>query len=157
MPDAVIGRFHPGHHIEHAETRCHWRVATHYPHVARAMSRMVGAPMDGLSPAADGYWELVTVSSSVRIVFETADNTSVAFRVASVHDLGVFLFDSGCWDLEEIVGGTTELCTRAAGTTLCELSLQPVLFTTRTGRTVLYIKPAIDVIGTWTSSPAVSA
>ncbi|MFF7410408.1 recombination directionality factor [Streptomyces lydicus] len=74
-------------------------------------------------------------------------NTVLTFRLVGVSDLGVFRFQSSSWRLAATVQDLRGALAALDGPALCELSLERVKFRTRSGRTVSYFKPTLEVIG----------
>ncbi|MFI5803501.1 hypothetical protein [Streptomyces sp. NPDC051561] len=75
--------------------------------------------------------------------------TTVLFRLADDPEMGVFRFRSSSWRFAETVEPFRADLATGHGSSLCELSLECVVFTTGNGRQVSYYKPAAKVRGPW--------
>lgn len=83
-----------------------------------------------------------------------APHTTVNFRLAEDYDLGVGSFSSTSWDLLTVLHEVENALEEIEGEALCELSLELVEYTTKQGRHVMYRKPVIKVLKSWSKAIA---
>ncbi|WP_405948331.1 hypothetical protein OG588_18950 [Streptomyces prunicolor] len=91
----------------------------------------------------------MTRSAGFRAVVERAGGSDLMFRLAADYAAGVFHYSSGPWLLSEIMGGTVDVLAGLGGSSLCDVLIRAVEFTTRTGTTVRYLLPSLALIGRW--------
>ncbi|MFJ9818800.1 hypothetical protein ACIRU3_26815 [Streptomyces sp. NPDC101151] len=120
-----------------------WRVTTDSQNVAQVMARQLGGDVHGIENSPDGRWEVLTESPAVEILVSEVADGVIAFTLLGEAGIGAFLFSSDMWNPEEIsrmsVVGDSDFAR-------CELRLMPIEFKTRTGLTILYILPSIELL-----------
>ena len=138
------GYFHSSRAINgRTETLYKWRVTTHSHAVARATARRLGGDVHGVEDSPYGRWEVLTESPAARIEVRKAADGEITFVLPDEMDLGEFFFGSDKWNVEQI----SRMSTISDSSPMrCELRLKPVEFRTRTGLTVLYILPSIELL-----------
>lgn len=71
----------------------------------------------------------------------------LVFRIAAEPALGEFHFRTGSWQLVEEFPTLTDALERVDGPAVCDLTMELVLFTTKSGANVRYRKPTVTVLG----------
>jgi len=144
----IAGRFHYGNVVHGTEALREWRVTAGRRDCADQVSRLLdGEVIDG---QADAGWEVRTTATAVRVVVESTDEMSLAFRLADDRGLGVFEFRSHAWNVAELMGNAVSQLSTLDGPGLCELGIGSVIVTTLGGRQVRFHWPSLRVVGPWT-------
>ncbi|MFG2233349.1 hypothetical protein ACGFNX_25690 [Streptomyces sp. NPDC048723] len=71
----------------------------------------------------------------------------VAFRIAVTPTLGEFHFRTSSWQAAAQFSGLADALERVDGPAVCDLTMELVELTTRTGRSVRYRRPVVTVLG----------
>ncbi|MFJ3710153.1 hypothetical protein [Streptomyces sp. NPDC090053] len=71
----------------------------------------------------------------------------LTFRIAAAPVLGKFHFHASSWQLAAQLSDLTDALERVDGPAVCDLTMELVLLTTKTGRSVCYRKPVVAVLG----------
>ncbi|MFF4605737.1 hypothetical protein ACFY12_23720 [Streptomyces sp. NPDC001339] len=71
----------------------------------------------------------------------------LVFRIAADPSLGEFHFQTSSWNAAEQIPHLLEELERVEGPAVCDLTLELVIFTTKTGTSVCYRKPVVTVLG----------
>ncbi|MFI5688898.1 hypothetical protein [Streptomyces sp. NPDC051636] len=119
-----------------------WRVTTGCRDVAQVTSRKLGGEVRGSKDLPEGRWEVLTKSPAVEILVREVTGDGIAFTLPGETAIGEFFFRSEMWNPEDIakVSADGDLRYRP-----CQLKLEPVEFKTRTGLTILYVLPSIQL------------
>ncbi|MGW3493392.1 recombination directionality factor [Streptomyces sp. NPDC001020] len=71
----------------------------------------------------------------------------LTFRIAAAPMLGEFHFMTSSWQVAAQVSDLTDALERVDGPAVCDLTMELVVLTTKTGRSVCYRKPMVTVLG----------
>jgi hypothetical protein len=71
----------------------------------------------------------------------------IIFQIAAAPRLGTFHFMSGSWQMAAQLSDLMGALERVDGPAVCDLTMEFVAFTTKTGRGVCYRKPVVTVLG----------
>ncbi|MFI5616201.1 hypothetical protein [Streptomyces sp. NPDC051567] len=74
-------------------------------------------------------------------------STDITFRIAAAPMLGTFRFMTGSWHLAVQLSDLTDALERVDGPAVCDLTIELVVHTTKTGRSFCYRKPVVTVLG----------
>ncbi|GAA2085117.1 hypothetical protein GCM10009801_46660 [Streptomyces albiaxialis] len=74
-------------------------------------------------------------------------NTVILFNLAAAPEIGLFRFQSPSWRFAESIPGFRSELPETQGSTFCELSIQPIEFTSSQDRKVTYLAPEIRIVG----------
>ncbi|MFJ4939453.1 DUF6009 family protein [Streptomyces pseudovenezuelae] len=74
-------------------------------------------------------------------------STDLAFRIAAAPVLGEFHFTTGSWQLAAQLSDLMDALERIGGPAVCDLTMELVVFTTKTGMDVGYRQPVVTVLG----------
>ncbi len=74
-------------------------------------------------------------------------SVDITFRIAAAPVLGAFHFMTGSWQLAAQLSDLTDALERVDGPAVCDLTMELVVYTTKTGRSVCYRKPVVTVLG----------
>lgn len=77
----------------------------------------------------------------------------LAFRIAAAPMLGEFHFMTGSWQLAAQLSDLTNALEHVDGPAVCDLTMELIVFTTKTGRSVCYRKPVVTVLGSPNTVP----
>ncbi|MFJ9111083.1 hypothetical protein [Streptomyces sp. NPDC102283] len=72
---------------------------------------------------------------------------NLTFRIAAEPALGEFHFMTSSWQMAAQLSDLTDALKRVNGPAICDLTLELVVYTTKTGRGVCYRKPVVTVLG----------
>jgi hypothetical protein len=115
-----------------------WRVTVSDWHTANRISHTLGGHAQRADTPDREHWELTTKSASLAILVGGLPDSDISFRIASLQELGFFrLFSKSQTLTQTLIREVREFPTA----TLRILSIEPVLFTTRNGITVTYLRP----------------
>ncbi|MEU9025993.1 hypothetical protein AB0D46_00350 [Streptomyces sp. NPDC048383] len=71
----------------------------------------------------------------------------ITFRIAATPVLGPFHFVTTSWQMAAQLSDLLEALERVDGPAVCDLTMELVVYTTKTGRSVCYRKPVVTVLG----------
>ncbi|MFI8522318.1 hypothetical protein ACIGEZ_31555 [Streptomyces sp. NPDC085481] len=71
----------------------------------------------------------------------------ITFRIAAAPALGTFHFMTGSWQMTAQLSELTDALERVGGPAVCDLAMELVVYTTKTGKGVCYRKPVVTVLG----------
>ncbi|MBT2445609.1 hypothetical protein J7F03_00595 [Streptomyces sp. ISL-43] len=74
-------------------------------------------------------------------------SVDITFRIAAAPVLGAFHFMTGSWQLAAQLSVLTDALERVDGPAVCDLTMELVVYTTKTGRSVGCRKPVVTVLG----------
>ncbi|MFD9486387.1 hypothetical protein ACFWBX_20870 [Streptomyces sp. NPDC059991] len=72
----------------------------------------------------------------------------ITFRIAAAPALGPFHFMTTSWQMAAQLSDLLNALERVDGPAVCDLTMELVVYTTKTGRSVCYRKPVVTVLGT---------
>ncbi|MFI8511599.1 hypothetical protein ACIGHB_10735 [Streptomyces sp. NPDC085460] len=72
---------------------------------------------------------------------------NLTFRIAAEPGLGEFRFMTSSWQMAAQLSDLTDALEQVNGPAICDLTLELVVYTTKTGRGVCYRKPVVRVLG----------
>ena len=145
MPrEGDTGCFHLDRSIDNrTDVLRNWRVTTDSRNVAQVVARNLGGDVRMIEDPGCCDWEVLTQSSTVEVLVSEVADGGITFFLLGESDVGSFFFSSAMWNPEEIFRLSTAMEYYSAR---CILRLKPVEFETRTGLTVLYILPSIELV-----------
>jgi hypothetical protein len=142
MSDALVGRFHWRRVVgERAEDLSDWMVTVGCRDSAVAVAGLLGGELHAVS----GGWDVLTSAAALRIIVVGTNHESVTFRLLAGDGLGVFAFRADPWRLADVMGDAVGLLSGSRGL-MCELRIEVVQFTTRTGLLTLVSLPVLRVL-----------
>ncbi|MCH0561491.1 hypothetical protein [Streptomyces sp. MUM 16J] len=74
-------------------------------------------------------------------------SVDLTFRMAAAPMLGKFHFTTSSWHVAAQFSDVTDALERIDGPAVCDLTMELVVYTTKTGRSVCYRKPVVTVLG----------
>ncbi|MCY0923007.1 hypothetical protein OS965_33515 [Streptomyces sp. H27-G5] len=74
-------------------------------------------------------------------------SVDITFQIAAAPELGAFHFMTGSWQMAAQLSDLTVALERVNGPTVCDLTIELVVYTTKAGRDVCYRKPVVTVLG----------
>ncbi len=153
----LAGWFRPGRLVAgDPETLTRWRADTRSSALAVRVALLLGGRVHTRQPAAHGCWEVATATRALPVLVERADARGLVFRLADGETLGRFGYRLAGWPLSEVLGTTAAPPAGAGASRRAVLTLAPLMVTTRTGREILYARPALTRPAGRCSSPSSS-
>ncbi|MFF7636527.1 hypothetical protein ACFZB9_25755 [Kitasatospora sp. NPDC008050] len=118
-----------------------WRFAALSSEVASVVVGLLGGAAQN---GGDSGLEVVTAASALRVYVLAAGEAALYFRLAESAALGAFELRFRHWSLVEVLGPEAgALIDQLSDTTLCELAVRSVDFTTLGGRIVRFTAPSL--------------
>ncbi|QDY81055.1 SlyX family protein [Streptomyces qinzhouensis] len=74
-------------------------------------------------------------------------SVDITFQIAAAPKLGTFHFMTGSWMMAAQLSELTDALERVGGPAVCDLTMELVVYTTKSGRGVCYRKPVVTVLG----------
>ncbi|MCX4822756.1 hypothetical protein OG883_23210 [Streptomyces sp. NBC_01142] len=74
-------------------------------------------------------------------------SVDITFQIAAAPRLGTFHLMTGSWQMAAQLSDLTDALERVDGPAVCDLTMELVAYTTKTGRGVCYRKPVVTVLG----------
>lgn len=74
-------------------------------------------------------------------------SADITFQIAAAPGLGTFHFMTSSWQMAAQLSDLTDALERVDGPAVCDLTMELVVYTTKTGQGVCYRKPVVTVLG----------
>ncbi|MFJ8001208.1 hypothetical protein ACIQ7D_29520 [Streptomyces sp. NPDC096310] len=74
-------------------------------------------------------------------------SVDITFQIAAAPELGAFHFMTGSWQMAAQLSDLTDALERVDGPAVCDLTMEFVVYTTKTGRGICCRKPVVTVLG----------
>ncbi|WP_240139337.1 recombination directionality factor [Streptomyces sp. MUM 178J] len=74
-------------------------------------------------------------------------SVDITFQIAAAPELSTFHFMTSSWQMAAQLSELTDALERVDGPAVCDLAMELVVYTTKTGRNVCYRKPVVTVLG----------
>ncbi|MFJ6669173.1 hypothetical protein [Streptomyces sp. NPDC091383] len=137
------GRFHSDRVFSGRREALHeWRVTTNSRDVAQVAARRLGGEVRGIEDSPHSRWEVLTETPIVEVLVEDVTSEGISFMLAEEIEVGKFFFSSNMWNPQEIIKMSVN---GDSPSVPCRLKLESVEFKTRTGLTILYILPSLQL------------
>ncbi|MGW1054266.1 hypothetical protein [Streptomyces sp. NPDC002521] len=119
-----------------------WRVTTEFRDVAQVTARKLGGEVRCIEDSPHGRWEVLTESPIVEVLVNEVASGGITFMLSEETEIGEFSFSSDMWNPQEVIKMPAD---GNSPSVPCRLKLESVEFKTRTGLTILYILPSLQL------------